>query len=409
MSLVGLKSINRMGRYHTDTGSGFPVLGATIETMRELIPHSSTSQINLLEMKNQGRKIIGYIPNGYMPEELVYACGAIPVALARGGDSAPVAASASCLARFLDPFCRAQIGYRLLKEEPVYQLLDMLVVPVTDNHVRAIADSWNFYTDVEVFRFGVPHIKAGHGFEYYLEGLNLLKGHLEGLTGNEITEPKLKEEIDTANKIRELLREISLTRRAERPPISGKEFIELSHRSFYTDRHRMLAALQSLYQSLKANEPSGPVRPRVLLAGSTMALGDSRIVDLLEEAGASIVIEEFSEGLRNYRQPVDTGDDLMQALADSYFMKRVPDAFFRGAVKERSDFLLNMLKDFKADGVVWYTLMYRDSYDVEGYILHRIFENLGIPMLRLSSDYDVAEAGGFKTRIETFVNTMQKG
>jgi benzoyl-CoA reductase/2-hydroxyglutaryl-CoA dehydratase subunit BcrC/BadD/HgdB len=379
------------------------------ELMRELMPYSSTSLINLREIKNQGKKIIGYIPNGYMPEELVYACGAIPVALARGGDSAPVAASASCLARFLDPFCRAQIGYRLLKEEPIYQLLDMLVVPVTDNHVRAIADSWDFYTDVEVFRFGVPHIKAGHGFEYYLEGLNLLKGHLENFTGNEITESRLREEIELANKLRRLLGEISLLRRAERPPINGKEFIELSHHSFYTDRHTMLEALQSLYQNLKAIKPSGQVRPRVLLAGSTMAWGDSRIVDLLEEAGASIVIEEFSEGLRNYRQAVDTGDDLVKALADSYFAKRLPDAFFRGAVKERADFLLNLIKDFKADGVVWYTLMYRDSYDVEAYILHRIFENLGIPMLRLSSDYDVAETGSFRTRIETFVSTIQKG
>lgn len=380
-----------------------------MKTMRELPPHSSTSLINLRDMKNQGKKIIGYIPNGYMPEELVHACGAIPVALARGGDSAPVAASASCLARFLDPFCRAQIGYKLLKEEPIYQMIDMLVVPVTDNHVRAIADSWDFYTDVEVFRFGVPHVKARHGFEYYREGLNLLKERLESFTGNTITESTLREEIDSANKIRGLLREISLMRKAERPPISGKEFIELCHNSFYTDRHMMLTALQSLYQSLKATESSGPVKPRVLLAGSTMALGDSKIVDLLEGAGASIVIEEFSEGLRNYWQPVNAGDDQMQALADSYFTKRVPDAFFRGAVKERSDFLLNLLKDFKADGVVWYTLMYRDSYDIEGYILHKIFENLGIPMLRLSSDYDIAETGGFRTRIETLVSTIQKG
>lgn len=74
----------------------------------------------------------------------------------------PVAAS-SYLARFLDPFCRAQIGYRVLNEEPVYQMLDMLIVPITDNHVRAIADSWEFYTDVEVYRVGVPHIKAFTG------------------------------------------------------------------------------------------------------------------------------------------------------------------------------------------------------------------------------------------------------
>jgi benzoyl-CoA reductase/2-hydroxyglutaryl-CoA dehydratase subunit BcrC/BadD/HgdB len=360
-------------------------------------------------MRNKGKKIIGYIPNGYLPEELVYACGAIPVALARGGDSAPVAASASCLARFLDPFCRAQIGYRLLKEEPIYQILDMLVVPVTDNHVRAIADSWDFYTDVEVFRFGVPHVKAGHGYTYYLEGLNLLKGCLENFTGNEITASKLREEIDLANKIRGLLREISFMRKGECPPISGKEFIELCHNSLYIDRYTLVEALQSLCQSLKATRCASPIGPRILLAGSTMALGDSKVVDLIEEAGASIIIEEFSEGLRNYWQEVAGEDDLMKALADSYFAKRVPDAYFRGSAKERSDFILNMLKEFKADAVVWYTLMYRDSYDVEGYIFNKVFEERGIPMLRLSSDYDVMETSGFRTRIETFIGTIKKG
>ncbi len=380
-----------------------------METMRKLLPDGQTDLINLQEMKSQGKKIIGYIPNGYMPEEMVHACGAVPVALARGGDSAPVAASASCLARFLDPFCRAQIGYRLLKEESIYQLLDMIVVPVTDNHVRAIADSWDFYTDLEVFRFGVPHVKASHGVEYYLESLRLLKDHLERSTGNEITASGLRDEIDLANRMRSLLREISSLRKADCPPISGKEFIALNHRSFYTDRYLMLKTLQSIYDELRTVKPSGPVKPRVLLAGSTMALGDSKIVDLLEEAGVSIVIEEFSEGLRNYRQDVSTGDDLLQALADSYFTKRVSDAFFRGAAPERAANLLGLMKDYRIDGVVWYTLMYRDSYDVEGCILHRMLEKLDIPLLRLSSDYDISETGGFRTRIETFVSTMQKG
>jgi benzoyl-CoA reductase/2-hydroxyglutaryl-CoA dehydratase subunit BcrC/BadD/HgdB len=378
-----------------------------METIQERLPHPSTSLINLRKRKDRGEKIVGYIPNGYMPEELVHACGAVPLALARGGDTEPVAASAAYLARFLDPFCRAQIGYRLLKEEPAYQLIDMLVVPMTDNHVRAIADSWNFYTDVEVFRFGVPHVKAEHGYTYYREGLNLLKERLESLTGNTITESRLREEIDTANKIRGLLRRISLMRRAEHPPISGKEFIELCHSSFYTDRHETLVVLQSISERLKATKPSGPAKPRVMLAGSTLALGDTRVVDLLEEAGASIVMEEFSEGLPNYRQSIDSEGDPMQALADGYFTKRVPDAFFRGAVKERGDFLLKLAQDFKVDGIVYYTLMYRDSYDIEGHVLHRMFEKAGIPVLRLSSDYDIAETGAFRTRIETMTNTIK--
>ncbi|MBN1190912.1 MAG: 2-hydroxyacyl-CoA dehydratase [Dehalococcoidales bacterium] len=379
-----------------------------MDTIQKLLPDYNGKILELQAMKKSGKKIIAYVPNGYIPEELVYACGAIPVALDRGGDPAPVAASASCLARFLDPFCRAQIGYRLLKEEALYQLPDLLVVPVTDNHVRAIADSWDFYTDVEVFRFGVPHVKAKHGIEYYIKGLQVLKDRLEDLTGNKIEDSSLIEEIGLANQIRDLLKEISFMRRSAYPPISGKEFIELSQLSLLTDRHALLDILRSVRENLKSSEPERRVKPRLLLAGSTMALGDTKIVDLLEESGASVVMEEFSEGLRNYRNNVTSTGDPLKAMADCYFTGRIPDAFFRGAAEERVKFLLDLMKDFKADGMVYYTLMYRDSYDVEGYILHRTLEKSDIPILRLSSDYDVAETSGFRTRIETFVSTIQK-
>ena len=379
-----------------------------MDTIENLLPHFKNSLIDFQEMKNRDKKIVGFVPNGYLPEELLHACGVVPVVLARGGDLEPVAASTSYLARFLDPFCRAQIGYRVLDEEPLYQMLDMLIIPITDNHVRAIADSWEFYTDVEVYRIGVPHIKARHGFEYYLEGLLALKEYLEHFTGIEITESALREEIRVANEIRNLLMEICLMRRNDPPLISGKEFIELNHSTFYTDRYLLLDNLQSFKKRLQSMEPSGPSKPRVLLAGTTLALGDSKVVDLLETAGASVVIEEFSEGLRNYRQPVVAGNDIMRSLADSYFAHRIPDAFFRGAAEERMSFLIDLLREFKADAVVWYTLMYRESYDVEGYILRRRLEKLGIPMLSLSSDYDSAETGSFRTRIETFVNMIRK-
>ena len=44
--------------------------------------------------------------------------------------------------------------------------------------------------------------------------------------------------------------------------------------------------------------------PRIMLVGSTMAEGDDRVIELIEHNNASIVIEEFSEGIRHYWQKV---------------------------------------------------------------------------------------------------------
>jgi len=380
-----------------------------MEAMKKLDEHLRTRVDELTKIKREGGKIIGYLPGGYMPEELVYACGAMPIQLIRGGDPEPVAISAGYVPRFLDTFCRSQIGYKILGDEPLYELLDLLAVPVTDNNIRAIADCWNFYTDVEVFRYGVPHAKDDLGFNYYLDGLNLLKEKLERFTGTRVEDEKLREAISLSNRMSALFKEISLMRKSERPPISSRDFIKLNHASFHADRSIMLEVLESLTKELKEKEAPNPSGPRVLFTGSTLAMGDHKMLDLLEASGAQIVIEYFDEGLKDYWENVANDGDLMKALADRYFMKKVPGAYFRPS-RERLDFILKLAREFKVDGILWYQLMYRDGADIQSYRFSQILKKeLDIPMLKLQSDWDIAgEIGPFRTRIETFVETIER-
>jgi benzoyl-CoA reductase/2-hydroxyglutaryl-CoA dehydratase subunit BcrC/BadD/HgdB len=382
-----------------------------MEAMDKLMAHVRARPIELMRLKQNGAKIVGYVPNGYMPEELVYACGAIPVGLIRGGDHEPVAVSQAYLFRLLDTFCRSQIGYRALGEEPLYQLPDLLVVPITDRNITAIAESWQLYTDVEVFRFGVPrYAGAEHAFEYYVGGLELLKQRLEELTGTEIKNERLKDEIKLSNRIRSLLEKISFTRASEYPRISGKDFIRLNHATYCADRRFLVSELESISKELEKRETPRREGPRIMLTGSTMAEGDYKVIDLLEETGASIVIEEFSEGVRHYQQRIEPNGDLIRALADRYLRRRVPPAFFHGVIKNRFDYLLKLVKEFKVDGVVWYSLMYRDSYDREGLLFPQALKKeRGIPLLKLNSDYDIAETGPMRTRIETFIEIIKQG
>ena len=144
------------------------------------------------------------------------------------------------------------------------------------------------------------------------------------------------------------------------------------------------------------------------MTGSTLALGDYRMLDIIEESGGSVVIEEFAEGIKPYWGSVKADGDLMAALADCYFTRRVPPAWFRPD-KERLDFLIKLAKDFNVDGVIWYQLMYRESYKTESYYFpDRLKKETGLSMLTIESDYDQAETGPLRTRIETFVETIKR-
>jgi benzoyl-CoA reductase/2-hydroxyglutaryl-CoA dehydratase subunit BcrC/BadD/HgdB len=380
-----------------------------MEAMKRLSDHLATRVTELARLRKSGTKLIGYAPGGYMPEELVYASGAVPVGLIRGGDPKPVAESAAYVPRFIDTFCRAQIGYRMLGEEPLYQMLDLLVVPVTDHNIKTIADCFNFFANANVFRFGVPHQKDEYAFDYYLAGLHKFKEKLEEFTGNKIEDGRLREAIVLCNRMRELLKEISLLRLSEQPPITGREFVKLNHASFIADKSIFIASLESILRELRKNHPSSPKKPRILLTGSTLAMGDYKVLEIAEEAGASIVIEEFAEGMRHYWENVHPDGDLMQSLADRYFRRRVPPAWFRPST-ERLDYLIKLARDFKVDGIIWYQLMYRSSYDIQSFYFEKMMKKeLDIPMLKVESDYDVSERGPLRTRIETFVEIIKAG
>jgi benzoyl-CoA reductase/2-hydroxyglutaryl-CoA dehydratase subunit BcrC/BadD/HgdB len=378
-----------------------------MEALNRLSAHLKNRLIDLRRAKEQGRKIIGYTPGGYLPEELVLACGAIPICLIRGGDHTMVELAGAYICRWIDTFCRAQIGYGVSGEDPYYNIIDLLVVPMTDNHIRAVMDVLDYKTDIDIFPFGVPHTKEDMTRNYYLHGITRLKSKLEELTGVEITDARLKEAIKLCNRERELLREIRLMRKAQSPPIRCTDFVALNHGSMLAEKKVMVEILESLCKDLKEQPVPSQEGPRLLLTGSTLALGDNKVLDFTEEAGGVIVVEEFAEGIRPYWEEVQLNDNLMEALTECYFTRRIPPAWFRPG-GERLEFLITLAKEYRVAGVLWYQLMYRESYKIESYYFPEILQReIGLPMLTIESDYDPNEVGGLQTRIEAFIETLR--
>jgi len=379
-----------------------------MKAMDKLSAHLKTRLVDLNKAKQEEHKIIGYTPGGYLPEELLLASEAIPICLIRGGDHSAVELSGAYICRWIDTFCRAQIGYGVSADDPYYGIIDLMAIPITDNHVRAISDILDYNTEIDIFPFGVPHMQEKTANDYYLHGIIRLKKKIEEITGIEITNSRLREAILLCNRERELLREISLMRQSQPAPISSRDFLALNHGSFLADKKVMVEILESLCNELKEQITPSDEGPRILLTGSTLAMGDTRVPKLIDEAGGTIVIEEFAEGIRPYWESVNPDDNPMQALANCYFMRRVPPAWFRPA-NVRRDFLIKLAKDFNVAGVIWYQLMYRESYKIESYFFPDILKReTGLSMLTVESDYGTSETGRLRTRIETFIESIRR-
>jgi len=362
----------------------------------------------LQKAKENGVKMIGFSGLGYVPEEIIHASGACPIRLVRGGDPEPIAAAAGYMDRILCPFSRAQFGYHVLEEEPRYQMLDSFICAITCQHMRRVADAFEYFTDMPVFRFGVPHgYKSGPGLQYYYEMLGELQRNLEQFLGTTIKEDSLRDSIKLYNSMRGLLHEISLLRKNKPASITGKDFFKLMHASFYLDPLDMIGILEQIYTCLTTEKQGRPEEgPRILLTGNMLAVGDYKVIDLIEQTGGSIVTEQFCGGVRHYDANVELNGDLLHSISKRYLSGRAPGAFMRPS-KERLDLVAGLAGEYAADGVIWYQLRYCDTYNMEFFYFNTMMKEAGIPVLQLESEYDVEERGTLLNRIEGFMESLE--
>jgi benzoyl-CoA reductase/2-hydroxyglutaryl-CoA dehydratase subunit BcrC/BadD/HgdB len=378
---------------------------------QELAVHLRDRATMLRKVKESGAKIIGYFPGNYVPEEIIHAAGAIPLCLTDGGSSQTADSALAVVPRVICPFARMQVGERMLKTNPYYSMLDMVVAPVTCQHLKKVAEIWEYYGDMEIFKLGIPHQADGDfELEYYIDRLHALRDKIESFTGNKITDGKIKEAIDLYNRMRERLKDISLMRRDSVPPLSTLDFVRLNHASFYADPVFMVEILDSLHEELKKKRSENkPNRPRLMLVGPNLARGDYNILEMVQAAGGEIVIEEICEGMRNYWQHVENNDNPLQSLAKSYLRDRIPCAYMRDSTRKRLDFILRLIKDFHVSGVIWYELLCCETYDQESYFLNKKMQERDIPMLIVESNYDIVDGGPLRNRLDAFMEMVRGG
>ena len=363
----------------------------------------------LEEAKKKGVKIVGYFPGNYVPEEIIYASGAVPLCLIHGANPHPADVGLSLAPHVICPFSRTQLGERLLKENPYYRMMDMLVAPITCQHLKKVAEIWEYNREVEMFKLGISQQYTNDfELEYYADRLKVLRDRLQAFTGMEITDVKLGDAIDLYNKMRGLLREISFMRRDSDSLITSLEFVKLNHASFYADPVFMVDYLESLCDELKGKKADSKItKPGILLIGPNIGYGDYRVLELVEAAGGEIRAEEICEGIRYYWHDIENNGNPIQSLTKGYLSERVPCAFMRNSAKKRLDFVLELIDTFNVAGIIWYELLYCETYDVESYYFAEEMGKRDIPMLILESGYSTADTGQMKTRIEAFIEIVK--
>ncbi len=124
--------------------------------------------------------------------------------------------------------------------------------------------------------------------------------------------------------------------------------------------------------------------PRLMISGCPMAIPNWKVHSIAQAAGASVVVEESCVGTRYFTDLVepkgDSLNDLLWAMVEKY--SKIPCACFTPNDR-RVKSVTELAKQFKVDGVIYYTLQNCHDYNVEAVKVERALKAKVCRCLRL--------------------------
>lgn len=354
----------------------------------------------LQEIRNKtGRKMIGFF-HPVVPAELIYAAGLHPVRLFPYFNEL-ITAGDSYLQTYLCSYLRANWD-QILKGK--YPYLDGAIIPRSCEAVTFLYQTWKRHNPYQFIDYiNVPWKGSGNAISFFARELGRVKQDLEQFTGKEISEDSLRNAIKVCNRNRELLRKVCDLRKAESPPLSGVEALNVVMSSFVLDKEEHSGLMEEFRTELAQRSQGPHVDIRLLVSGGCVI--DARLWEMIESSGVSVVADDVNNGSRSFWHSVEeTTRDPLEALARGYAM--VPCAF-NTSIGDRLQYISEVIREYKVNGVIF--AMNRNC-ESEKFVYpeldRKIKDKVKVPTLNIETDY-LIDMAPLRNRVEAFVETLR--
>jgi len=349
--------------------------------------------------KRTGGMILGF-NSTYMPEELAYAAGMLPVRLI--AEQKPDVVSAKWI--YASCYVAKNLTNQILGGD--YDYLDAMmnveecqwlfnVFEVAGNTKPDLLRHYMFFTD---------YTEGPTAKDVMLSEMKVLKGKIEGWTGKEITDEALDNAIEIYNTNRRLLREIYQMRRFYRTPILGSEMMNILLANQVTDKAEMNEILKKLIPELEAREPYED-RLRLMIVGSETH--ETGLEEIVESLGANVVCDELDNGSASFWNDLVPHKDKLMALVLRYLGK--PHSAMKDSnYRRRPQHIFELTEDYMVDGVLVVKQLLCVPHGSDNYAVWKMLRERNIPFHFFERDTTVP-LDETRVRIESFLSMLRPG
>ncbi|WP_370574799.1 double-cubane-cluster-containing anaerobic reductase [Methanomethylovorans sp.] len=360
----------------------------------------------IADERKSGKKLVGTFCL-FVPDEIIFAAGADRIILC-GGKNDTVSIAEQYLPRNICPLVKSSFGSIVndgrsgIRSCSHFSMVDMIIAENTCDSKKKMYELLGDY--VPTYVIDLPQRPdSPEALNYFLGELEKFKGAMEQLTGNKVTTERLKEEIRSSNETRHMFHRLYELRKQDPPPINGVDLLKILQKQYFLSTDELKKSLRMLIDEVEIIRPEGTHKPRIMISGCPMSGGNTKVPEIIESRGGIIVAEESCTGTRSFWDMVDEDKEPMLALAERYI--KIPCSCM-SPNDRRVDNILELARDFKVEGVVYYTLQFCHGYNIEKHKVQQALKKAGIPMLFIETDYSNSDIEQIGLRVDAFMEML---
>lgn len=351
----------------------------------------------------EGKKAVGIFPY-YAPEEIVYAAGVVPFGV--WGGQGPIEQAKNYFPTFYYSLALRCLEMAL---DGTLDGLSASMITTLDDTLRPFSQNYKVSAGRKIpmiFLNHGQHRKEEFGKRYNARIFNKAKEELEKICDVKVTDENLKKSFEVYNENRAEKRKFIKLAAVHPQTIKASDRCYVLKSSYFMWKHEHTELLKKLNEKLEALPEENWDGVKVVTSG--IITDNPGLLDVFDKYKVCVVADDVAHESRALKVDIDLSiEDPMLALADQFARMDEDPILYDPDIFKRPKYVLDLVKDNKADGCLLFMMNFNDTEEMEYPSLKQAFDAAKVPLIKMGYDQQMSDFGQVKTQLETFNEIVQ--
>ena len=347
-------------------------------------------------MKRTGKPAVGLFPL-FLPEELVYAAGFLPVGMWGGVSGFQLAD------KYLQSFCCSIIRANMeLAIQGNYDFLKAILVPSQCDTLKCVCENMKVaMPKVPIIGVTVPHNRTIAGaHQQMLEEFRYIAQSLQDVQDTTEQAMPLAEAFAVYEAYRSTMMDFIQTVPRYLNTINAKTRHLLMKAAYFMDKADYTKKMQAILTALKASPEEAFTGIRFVTTG--IMIDSEPVLDLFAELNIAVVDDLLCHESMQFRTKTRDEGDVLSKMAYRLLDLQAASVLYEPG-KPRGHLLADMVEEHKADAVLFCLTKFCDPEAFDQPLVKKDLSSRGVKMLSIEMDQHVDSVGQLRTRIQGFL------